>query len=67
MYCKGTMEKRTAPLSIDRNGYHIHWHSLPAWVCAQCGEASFEREEIGRIQKALRAIDVETEPSSAAA
>jgi YgiT-type zinc finger domain-containing protein len=66
-YCKGMMEKRTAPFSIDRNGYHIAWHALPACVCAQCGEAFFEREEVGRIQKALRAVDVETEPSSAAA
>lgn len=67
MYCKGTMEKRTAPFSIDRNGYHIHWHASPAWVCAQCGEAYFEREEVDRVQKALRAVDVEMEPSSAAA
>ena len=57
LYCKGRMEKKTAPFSVDRNGYHIHWHALPAWVCTQCGEAYFEKEEVDKIQKVLRMID----------
>ncbi len=62
MYCKGQMEKKTAPFSVDRNGYHIHWHALPAWVCTQCGEAYFEKEEVAKIQKVLRMIDGTVEP-----
>ncbi|QXD16083.1 YgiT-type zinc finger protein [Rhodocaloribacter litoris] len=53
------MEKKRAPFSVDRNGYHIHWHALPAWVCTQCGEAYFEKKEVDKIQRVLRAIDLE--------
>lgn len=51
LYCKGRMEKATAPYGIDRKGYHIHWDAIPACVCTQCGEPYFEREEVDRIQK----------------
>ena len=64
MYCKGKMVKTTTPFSIDRNGYHIHWQALLAWVCTQCGQAYFEKEEVDRIQNVLRAIDDEMKPSS---
>ena len=67
MYCGGRMERGTAPFSIDRDGYHIHWHALPAWVCTQCGEAYFEKEEVDRVQKVLRRIDAEMAPPSEAA
>ncbi|MCX7095345.1 MAG: YgiT-type zinc finger protein [Methylobacter sp.] len=59
-YCKGQMIKSNAPFSADRNGYHISWESVPAWVCTQCGEAFFEEDEINHIQKALQQIDHET-------
>ena len=42
MYCQGKMEKATAPFSISRKGYHIHWDAIPAYVCSQCGQAYFE-------------------------
>ena len=60
MYCKGTMVKGSAPFSVDRNGYHIVWEKIPAWVCSQCGEAFFESNEVEHIQKALETIDKET-------
>ncbi|NOX08652.1 MAG: YgiT-type zinc finger protein [Gammaproteobacteria bacterium] len=59
-YCKGKMVKGSAPFSVDRNGYHIAWESIPAWVCSQCGEALFEENEVNHIQKALRQVDHET-------
>ena len=59
-YCKGEMVKDTAPFSADRNGYHISWESVSAWVCTQCGEALFEENEVDHIQKALQQIDQET-------
>lgn len=64
LYCQGNMEKGTAPFSIDRDGYQIHWNALPAWVCAQCGEVYFEKEEVDRMQRALHAVDSEMGPSS---
>jgi YgiT-type zinc finger domain-containing protein len=59
-YCKGQMHKGYAPFSIDRNGYHIVWESVPAWVCSQCGEALFEEDAVNHIQQALHSVDRET-------
>ncbi|WP_363183729.1 YgiT-type zinc finger protein [uncultured Thiocystis sp.] len=60
LHCKGKMIRETAPFSVDRNGYHITWESIPAWVCTQCGEALFEENEVDHIQRALQKIDQET-------
>ena len=60
LYCKGKLVKGSAPFSADRNGYHIAWESIPAWVCSQCGEALFEENEVNHIQKALQQVDHET-------
>ena len=57
IHCKGRMVRETAPFSIDRNGYHVHWDAVPAWVCGQCGEPLFEGAEVERIQRALAALD----------
>ncbi len=59
-HCKGKMVKGKAPFSADRNGYHISWESISAWVCTQCGEALFEENEVNHIQKALQKVDQET-------
>ncbi|WP_089724167.1 YgiT-type zinc finger protein [Candidatus Thiosymbion oneisti] len=59
-HCKGRMVKGNAPFNVDRNGYHISWESIPAWVCTQCGEALFEENEVHHIQKVLQKIDDET-------
>lgn len=60
LYCKGKMEKGTAPFSIDRKGYHLHWEAVPAWVCTQCGEPYFESETVDSIQEALKSLDQRT-------
>jgi len=67
LFCKGPMEKATAPFSVDRKGYHVHWDSLPAWVCKQCGEPYFEGQEVDRIQMALDALDRENPSPSRSA
>jgi len=59
-HCKGKMIQGHSPFSVDRNGYHISWEAVPAWVCTQCGEALFEESEVNHIQKALQNIDSET-------
>ena len=55
------MKRSHSPFSVDRNGYHVHWDALPAWVCEQCGEPYFEAADVARIQRALAALDRETE------
>ena len=65
--CKGQMEKATAPFTIDRKGYLVHWDAIPGWVCAQCGEAYFESREVDLIQKALSALERESAALTASA
>ena len=60
IHCKGQMKRGTAPFSLDRNGYHVSWDAIPAWVCTQCGEPFFETREVDLIQNALRDLDRES-------
>ena len=64
LYCKGKLVKSSAPFNIDRNGYHITWESIPAWVCSQCGEVLFEDKEVEHIQNVLKKLDEETKQLS---
>lgn len=59
IHCKGRLERGTAPFSIDRKGYHVHWDAIPAWVCCQCGEPYFEANEVDGVQKVLALLDRE--------
>jgi YgiT-type zinc finger domain-containing protein len=55
--CKAQMKKETAPFSIDRNGYHVPWEAVPAWVGEQCGESLLETQEVDTIQDTLAVLD----------
>lgn len=66
VHCKGDMRQSTAPFSVDRNGYHVSWDALPAWVCTQCGEPSFAASVVDAIQETLQSIDRTTEGLRAA-
>ena len=59
LYCKAQMRRGTAPFNIHRNGYHISWDAISAWVCAQCGESLFETKEVDAIQEDLTVLDRE--------
>ena len=61
IHCKGKMRKSNAPFQVDRKGYHLLLDAVPAWVCAQCGEAYFEEAEVDAIQEAIRSLDKRTE------
>ena len=50
IHCQGAMRRSTAPFNIDRNGYHVVFDSVPAWICRQCGEPYFEEREVDVIQ-----------------
>jgi YgiT-type zinc finger domain-containing protein len=54
------MRRSTAPFNIDRNGYHVVFDSVPAWICRQCGEPYFEEREVDVIQGAIRVLDERT-------
>ncbi|MCX5758223.1 MAG: YgiT-type zinc finger protein [Candidatus Hydrogenedentes bacterium] len=57
MYCKGEMHRGTSPSHIDGRGCHLTLDQVPAWVCAQCGEAYFEEQEVDSIQALVSSID----------
>ena len=72
VHCHGQMKQSSAPFHIDRNGYHllfdtvpawVGYHLLfdtvPAWVCEQCGEAYFEEREVNAMQRAIQGLDDE--------
>jgi hypothetical protein len=48
IYCKGHMEKKTAPFNIKKNGYYLPWDAIPAIVCDRY-ELSDRTDNIGII------------------
>jgi YgiT-type zinc finger domain-containing protein len=61
LYCRGRMERGTAPFHIDRGGVHLSVDAAPAWVCKQCGEPFFEEAEVESIQAIIRTVDEQSD------
>ena len=59
VHCHGQMKQSSAPFHIDRNGYHLLFDTVPAWVCDQCGEAYFEEREVNAMQRVIQGLDQE--------
>ena len=59
VHCHGRMKRSSAPFHIDRNGYHLMFDTVPAWVCNQCGEAYFEEREVNAMQRVMQGLDQE--------
>jgi YgiT-type zinc finger domain-containing protein len=51
--CEGKMERGTAPVHIERDGYRVAWDGLPAWVCCRCEASYFEEPEVKMVRRAL--------------
>ncbi len=56
IHCQGEMKRGAAPFHVDREGCHLLLDTVPAWVCAQCGEAYFEEKEVDAIQDLVRSL-----------
>ncbi|HEV2853404.1 MAG TPA: YgiT-type zinc finger protein [Thermoanaerobaculia bacterium] len=54
--CQGPVERGTAPVHVERNGYRLAWEDVPAWVCGRCELAYFEPGEVETIRGAVRAL-----------
>ena len=67
LYCRGTLQRGTAPFDVTRADYHIHFDAVPAWVCVQCGEALFDRESVRMIEESLDVLDEQAERMRVAA
>ena len=57
IWCRGRMQRSKAPIHVDRNGFHLRFDTVPAWVCGQCGEAYFEEREVEAVQRAIKGLD----------
>lgn len=53
LYCQAPVERSTAPVQVQRNGYELAWQSLPAWVCTHCQQAYFEPGEVEMVRQAM--------------
>ena len=65
IHCQGQMKHGNAPFHVDRNGYHLVFDTVPAWVCEQCGEAYFEEREVNALQSAIQELDQHAQQLSA--
>lgn len=54
--CQGPVERGTAPVHVERNGYRMAWENVPAWVCCRCELSYFEPNEVETIRNAVRAM-----------
>lgn len=62
IHCQGIMKRGTAPMHIDRKGYHLTLDNVPAWICNQCGEALFEENEVDSVQELIKVIEQKAKP-----
>lgn len=60
MYCQDEMARGNVPFYIDRKNVRLALDNVPAWICAQCGEAYFEEAEVNAVQDIVRAVDEQT-------
>lgn len=54
--CQGPVERGSAPVHVERNGYRMVWENVPAWVCGRCELSYFEPHEVETIRNAVRAM-----------
>ena len=57
IHCRGRMKRSKGPFHVDRNGDHLRFDTVPAWVCGQCGEVYFEEREVEAMQSAIEGLD----------
>ena len=51
---------------VDRHGYHLLLHSVPAWVCGQCGGGVLESRNAEAIQDEIEVLDLQARRLAAA-
>lgn len=54
--CQGPVERGTAPVRLEGEGYRLAWEQVPAWVCTRCDLAYFEPDQVETVRRALRAL-----------
>ena len=58
-FCGGKMEKGETTYTLNKSGYHLLIHDVPAWICSQCKEVYFEENAVDNIQYIIKSLDVQ--------
>ena len=56
LYCQAPVERGTAEVRLNRNGYQLSWQSVPAWVCTRCDQPYFEPQDLEMVRRAEGAM-----------
>jgi hypothetical protein len=51
LYCQAPVERGTAEVRLNRNGYQLSWQSVPAWVCTRCDQPYFEPQDLEKVRR----------------
>ena len=55
-FCKGDMERTTTKFIVDLGECVVIVKNVPAMVCKQCGEKSFDDETMERLEKIVDSV-----------
>ena len=55
-FCKGVLEATTTKFIVDLGNLVVIVKNVPAMVCKQCGEKSFDDETMERLEKIVDAV-----------
>ena len=55
-FCKGTLEENTTKFIVDLGECVVIVKNVPAMVCKQCGEKSFDDETMEQLEKIVDAV-----------
>ena len=55
-YCKGDLEKTTTKFIVDLGECVVIVKNVPASVCKQCGETSYDDETMERLEAIVDAV-----------
>lgn len=56
LYCQAPVAKGTTQVRVNRNGYHLTWQAVEAWVCTRCEQAYFEPHEVEMVRQAVSSM-----------
>jgi hypothetical protein len=56
LYCQAPVERGTAEVRVNRNGYQVSWQAVPAWICTRCEQPYFEPDEVEKVRLAVSAM-----------
>ena len=54
--CKGTLKNGFATFTVDMGKCIIIIKNVPALICDQCGDTSYDDETAGRLEEMVRSV-----------